>query len=164
MNLGSAPLAPPAQLPIPMPAFLEGNPYFQAGFGLAIMGFGLQLIRKGGVGLQILAKRQLLTSLEITNRDASFPWITQWLQHTTKGKIRRVTVETPRRQTHSGKSITSYSMVPSQGKHFIKYKVCKLRPQTNPFQTHNKYKITLQNFLKFLHQTMIFYHTNRVHI
>eukprot|EP01084_Bolivina_argentea_P136548 240478_1 len=86
------------------------------------MGFGLQLVRKGGVGLQIFAKRQFLTSLEITNRDASFPWITQWLQSTTQNKIRRVTVETMKRQTQSGKSITSYSMVPSQGKHFINYK------------------------------------------
>lgn len=111
-----------------MPAFMESNPYFQAGFGLAIMGFGMQLLRKGGVGLQIFAKRQFLTSLEITNRDASFPWITQWLQQTTEGKIRRVAVETQKRTLQSGKSITSYSMVPSQGKHFIKYKVCKLRP------------------------------------
>eukprot|EP01083_Nonionella_stella_P047865 128123_1 len=119
MNAGT-PLPPP--LPIPMPSFLEGNPYFQAGFGLAVMGFGMQLLRKGGIGLQIFAKRQFLTSLEITNRDASFPWITQWLQSTTNGKLRRVTVETTKRQTQSGKSITSYSLVPSQGKHFVQYK------------------------------------------
>ena len=151
MNLGGPPSNPPAKLPIPMPAFLDGNPYFQAGFGLAIMGFGLQLLRKGGIGLQIFAKRQFLTSLEITNRDASFPWITQWLQHTTKGKIRRVTVETQRRQTQSGKSITSYSMVPSQGKHFIKYKVCKLRSNTKFLEISASNHVLLS-------------HDNRVHI
>lgn len=115
--------AAPLPIPIPMPAFLEANPYFQAGFGLAVMGFGASVLRRAGVGLQILAKRQFLTSLEITNRDPSFPWITQWLQSATHGKLRRVTVETSKRQTQSGKSITSYSMVPSQGKHFVRYKV-----------------------------------------
>ena len=122
MDLGAS-TPPIPSLPIPMPAFLEANPYFQAGFGLAIMGFGASLLRRSGVGLQILARRQFLTSREITNRDASFPCITQWLQSTTKGKIRRVTVETTKRQTQSGKSITSYSMVPSQGKHFVRYQV-----------------------------------------
>lgn len=109
----------------PTPSFLDGNPYFSAGFGLAVMGFGIQLFRRSGVYLQLFASRSFLTTLEINNHDPAFPWIIQWLNDNSKHNFRRVCVETYKRQTQSGKSITNFSLVPSQGRHFIKYQACK---------------------------------------
>lgn len=111
-----------SKLPFPLPSFLQENAYFGAGFGLAMLGVGLQAVRRGGAGLQLLATRQFLTTMEISNRDASFPMVLQWLQQQTKDKSRRVSIETVKRQTQSGKSIVSFSMVPAQGKHFLWYK------------------------------------------
>lgn len=36
-----------------LPAALESNPYFSAGFGLTLMGVGLALARRGGALLQV---------------------------------------------------------------------------------------------------------------
>ena len=45
-------------------ATLEGNPYFSAGFGLAIMGTGLAVLRGAGKTAVTMAKRHLLITLE----------------------------------------------------------------------------------------------------
>ena len=60
-------------------ATLEGNPYFSAGFGLAIMGTGLALLRGAGKTAVTMAKRHLLITLEVTSKDRAYPWVLQWL-------------------------------------------------------------------------------------
>ena len=121
--------SPPPTSPVPvpdivsnhLPAVLEGNEYFQAGFGLAVVGFGMSLLRRGGVLMQLVARRQFLTSMEITNRDPSYVWLSEWIEATIKDQnVRRVCVQTKRRQTLSGKSISSYSMSLAEGRHFLR--------------------------------------------
>jgi mitochondrial chaperone BCS1 len=62
-----------------LPAALQGNPYFEAGFGLSLFGTGLAIARGGGKSLLTLTKRHFLVTLEITNKDRSYPWVLSWL-------------------------------------------------------------------------------------
>ena len=67
-----------SSLPFPLPAFLENNPYFSAGFGLAAITVGFGILRKSIGGLEMLAQRSFLTTLEVHNRDPAYPWILRW--------------------------------------------------------------------------------------
>lgn len=59
--------------------FFKGNPYFQAGAGLYLLGMlgigGRYLAR----GLSVALKRRYIVSLETTSRDPSYNWLMQWL-------------------------------------------------------------------------------------
>jgi len=109
-------------LPFPIPEFLEKNPYFQAGFGIAILGVASQVLRTGSLGISLLAKRQLLVTMEVTSKDPAFPWVLRWLNANAKGLARRLSLQTLRKAAASGKSLTSFDFVPAIGNHFIKYK------------------------------------------
>ena len=58
---------------------LQGNPFFTAGFGLAILGaaarYGSMGVRRG---VELL-KRRMLVDLEITRHDQSYDWILNWM-------------------------------------------------------------------------------------
>ena len=64
---------------IPTPSFLEGNPYFSAGFGLGILGTGLAALRGGAKAAMTMAQRHFLVTLEVTSKDKAYPWVLQWL-------------------------------------------------------------------------------------
>ena len=81
---------------------LGDNPYFSAGFGLAGIGLGVAMLRRGLQGAVILAKRNLLRTLEVTSKDPSYPWVLQWI--TEQGsKTQHVTVQTKSIQLANGR-------------------------------------------------------------
>ncbi|KAI8610323.1 BCS1 N terminal-domain-containing protein [Chytriomyces sp. MP71] len=61
-----------------MEAFLAGNPYFSAGFGLIGVGAGLAVLRTGGLQLVTLARRRMLVTVEIPSKDPSYAWFLKW--------------------------------------------------------------------------------------
>jgi hypothetical protein len=62
-----------------LPETLKGNPYFEAGFGLSLLGTGLALARGGASVAVNMSKRHFLVTLEITSKDRSYPWVLAWL-------------------------------------------------------------------------------------
>lgn len=58
---------------------LADNPYFGAGFGLFGIGAMASLTRKASQGGLILVRRHLMTTLEVTCKDKSYPWLLKWI-------------------------------------------------------------------------------------
>ncbi len=78
------PPPPPAAAPMPdvqtflssfIPNALQGNPYFEAGFGLSIVGTSLALARGSAKSMTNVFKRNFLVTMEITSKDRSYPWV-----------------------------------------------------------------------------------------
>ncbi|KAF2725094.1 hypothetical protein K431DRAFT_281570 [Polychaeton citri CBS 116435] len=124
---------------------LLGNPFFTAGFGLAGLGaavrFGSQGLRRGTE----LLRQRMLVDLEITKHDESYDWVLNWmtrqyqLQATAPAKrkdvgtmeylIRRFTprlhhlqIKTETATLPSGSRQTLFSLMPGQGRHFLRYR------------------------------------------
>lgn len=97
------------------------NTIFSGGFGLALLAIGAQGIRLGSNILLNLARKHLIISLEITNKDKSYPWILQWI--TLQGtKTQHLSVETLLKSTNNHNTNTIFNLVPGPGNHFIFYR------------------------------------------
>jgi hypothetical protein len=110
---------------------LSSNPYFNAGFGLIGIGTGLAFLKVGWRQFLIVAKRQLLVSLEIPSRDRSYQWVLQWMskQNTFgvggagKGlKTQHLSVQTTFHQYDTGLVETRFDFMPSPGRHLLLYR------------------------------------------
>jgi chaperone BCS1 len=99
------------------------NPVFSGGFGLAVLGIGTQLLRKGsGIAMQ-MARKNLLVTLEVTSKDKSYPWVLQWL--TMQGtRTQHLSVETTLQATAGGGGgiSTNFGFVPSPGFHLLRFR------------------------------------------
>ncbi len=60
-------------------AGLSDNPYFGAGFGLFSLGLAATAARKGAAVGMILFRRHCMTTVEVTCKDKSYPWLLQWI-------------------------------------------------------------------------------------
>lgn len=49
------------------------------GLGLALIGGCVTALRSGSKIAMTLARRHFLMTLEVTNRDRSYPWVLQWV-------------------------------------------------------------------------------------
>lgn len=110
-----------AKLPIPLPDFLVGNPYFAAGFGLAGIGVVGSILRGGATSLETLLRRQLLMSLEIPSKDYSYQWVMQWLVARGVHGSKHLGVETTYTKNAAGHQTASFDFVPSPGRHWVRY-------------------------------------------
>lgn len=102
--------------------FLEGNPYFTAGFGLMGLGAGVALARKGVARLGNFMYRQMLVDLEIPSKDKSYSWFLEWMSHHPQRSSRHLSVKTAYKQHDNGSITTRFDLVPGPGKHLIRYK------------------------------------------
>jgi len=94
---------------------------------LMLSGFVLAIARD--VPKQVLwwFKRQVMISVEVTNSDPSFDWLTLWLnEHPYTRKARRLVVSTQKRDSdekeEQEKSSIKIIFSPSPGHHFLSYK------------------------------------------
>uniref|UniRef100_A0A6A7G986 Mitochondrial chaperone BCS1 n=2 Tax=Hirondellea gigas TaxID=1518452 RepID=A0A6A7G986_9CRUS len=101
---------------------LKGNPYFDAGFGLALMGVGLGLLRQASRYSLVLARRHLLVSMEVTNKDPAYPWVLQWINSPQRFMAQHLTATTSVQTSATGDVQTLFSFSPSPGRHIITYK------------------------------------------
>ncbi|CBZ52032.1 Mitochondrial protein-like, related [Neospora caninum Liverpool] len=135
-----------------MPLFLTENPLFNAGFGLAVLGTGAALARRSWQGLQAVARRQLLTSLEIPVRDPAYPWVMQWL--VSRGSLaHHLGISTEYCKDNAGNVQAVFNYIPSPGRHVMRYKNAPLviertrSGETMDFQTGTPWEtLTLQTF------------------
>ena len=101
-------------------ASLKDNQFFGAGFGLVGVGTLLAILRRGSQHGIVLFRRYYMTSLEVTSRDKSYPWLLQWLND--KGRItQHISVNTSFQQTTQGNIETQFHFVPGPGLHHFKY-------------------------------------------
>ena len=97
---------------------LSDNPYFGAGFGLAGVGVGVALLRRGAQFGAILFRRYYMITLEVPSRDSSYSWLLQWISvHATR--TQHLSVETIVKQHDNGKISTQLDFVPSPGSHYF---------------------------------------------
>lgn len=97
------------------------NPVFSGGFGLAVLGVGAQILRKSSTVAMQMARKHLLVTLEVTNKDRSYPWVLQWL--TNQGtRTQHLSVETSLQSSSSGGVSTKFGFVPSPGFHLLRFK------------------------------------------
>ena len=99
---------------------LGDNPYFGAGFGLAGLGLGAAVLRKGMQGAIIYFRRHYLITLEVPCRDKSYQWLLQWITKKGARQTQHLSVETNFEQLDTGRVKTQYNFIPSIGKHFFK--------------------------------------------
>ncbi|KAK4057294.1 Complex III assembly protein translocase and chaperone [Microbotryomycetes sp. JL221] len=126
-----------------MHTYMDGNPYFSAGFGLMALGVGATFLRRASVQFATLAQRRMLVSLEISSKDPSYLWFLQWMSHQTlvkqqqqltrvaaigrfetwanKIKSHELAVETKYEQRQDGSSTAEFSLVPGPGTHYFRY-------------------------------------------
>ncbi len=96
------------------------NSVFAGGIGLigftAAMALGKQAFVKG----IDWGKRRLLVSLEVPSRDMSYSWLLKWME-TQKTRYHQLSVDTSFIKRENGSSKTTFSLLPGQGRHFLKY-------------------------------------------
>jgi chaperone BCS1 len=104
---------------------LSSNPYFSAGFGLGILGTGLALVRGGTTAGARLAQRHLLTTLEVTSKDRSYPWVLNLLNaHALSSgstMAQHSTIETIVAKRAAGATATRFDFQPCPGRHLLWY-------------------------------------------
>ena len=66
---------------------LNGNPYFEAGFGLTLVGTCFAAARGGAKAAAAATRRHFLVTLEVTSKDRAYPWVLAWL--TRQGSMQR---------------------------------------------------------------------------
>ena len=98
---------------------LGDNPYFGAGFGLFGLGVGTAILRKTSQFGMIVFRRHFMMTLEVPIRDASYPWLLQWL--TVKGarQFQHLSVNTYCHEHDSGSVTTKFDFLPSVDTHFF---------------------------------------------
>ena len=128
-----------------MPAFLEGNPYFSAGFGLGLLATASAAMRGAGKAAVTMAQRHLLVTLEVTSKDKAYPWVLQWLTRQAEAANSSVgqhlSVDTITQRLANGTTTTRFEYAPCPGRHVLWYEgrilvVDRVREQqTVDFQT-----------------------------
>lgn len=97
---------------------LSDNPYFGAGFGLAGVGLGFALLRKGAQLGATVFRRYYMITLEVPSRDSSFSWLLQWIS-VRATRTQHLSVETVVKQHDNGRISTQLDFVPSPGSHYF---------------------------------------------
>eukprot|EP01083_Nonionella_stella_P158551 516242_1 len=100
---------------------LQNNPYFDAGFGLAVLGVGMQALRKSSFFLKEFIQRRIFISMEITQKDFAYPWVLKWINDPSRSMAQHVTATTAITASSQGTGTTMFSYTPSPGRHLIRY-------------------------------------------
>ncbi len=103
-------------------AGLTDNPYFGAGFGLFGLGVAAAAARKGMAAGTILFRRHFMTTVEVTCKDKSFPWLLHWISTRGARKTQHLSLDTSFVESESGKVDTRFDFKPSVGIHIMNYK------------------------------------------
>ena len=95
---------------------LGDNQFFAGGLGLALLGAGASVLRRSGSMVSMMARRHLVMTLEVTSKDASYPWVLQWLNSHGR-RTQHLSVNTVAKEHNK----LGFDLVPGPGKHLINY-------------------------------------------
>eukprot|EP01059_Diplonema_ambulator_P006555 TRINITY_DN16211_c0_g1_i1.p1 TRINITY_DN16211_c0_g1~~TRINITY_DN16211_c0_g1_i1.p1 ORF type:complete len:420 (+),score=52.05 TRINITY_DN16211_c0_g1_i1:47-1261(+) len=96
------------------------NQYFHAGAGLYGLGAMMMVGRVGWRGAKEAARRKLITSVEMTNKDPAYEWLMTWVAKHHSESYMHKSVMTGNVVVHANNSITSkVRYVPSPGVHYF---------------------------------------------
>lgn len=100
------------------------NEVFSGGIGLAVLAGGATVFRASyQVGLRMM-RRHFLTTLEVTSKDKSFPWVLNWLSVQSGARTQHLSVETVSRASSSAsqQGPINFRLVHGPGQHLLNYK------------------------------------------
>ncbi|CAD5234616.1 unnamed protein product [Bursaphelenchus xylophilus] len=127
MNLGAHEMEEGLSSSVSTPSgssFLESyskNPYFNAGLGLAGIGFAASFGKKLTVIGNALFRRRFVTSLTLNNEDASYPWVLDFINKYSRHKARSISASSVISQSESGKVTSTFFLLPGYGTHYFTY-------------------------------------------
>jgi len=101
---------------------LGDNQMFGAGFGLISVGLAASAARKGFQIGTIMFRRNYMTTVEVTCKDKSYPWVLEWITKRGARNTQHLSVDTEFAASEGGKISTKYNFVPSPGTHFMRHK------------------------------------------
>ena len=114
------PQKPPSPLTDLIPEPLRDHPaaaVVAGGAGLAALSLGLSAFRSTGRLAVSTLRRRATTTLEVTSRDAAYPWVLHWLKRTNPiGSFRHASVTT----LHTDDGPT-FDLVPAPGLHVVRH-------------------------------------------
>jgi len=105
-----------------MLATLGDNQMFGAGFGLFSVGLAATFARKGFQVGMVVFRRHYMTTVEVTCKDKSYPWVLEWIAKKGARKTQHLSVDTSFVESEGGRIETKYNFVPSPGTHFMRHK------------------------------------------
>lgn len=98
---------------------LSDNQFFGAGFGLALLGGGVALLKRGTAVGYRMAQRYCVVVMEIPNTDISYHWLLQWLAKRRMVGSQHTSVHTLLEKTDDGRVSSEFKFMPSTGLHFF---------------------------------------------
>ncbi|KAK5663675.1 hypothetical protein OQA88_4106 [Cercophora sp. LCS_1] len=113
---------------------LFNNPVFAGGIGLAGLGAAAAFGRRAAIGGVSLLRRQMLVNVEISKRDASYPWVLQWLAQPRDNRgflarritrLRNLAVTTNTKTVGTageGRTHADFRVQPGYGRHIIRHR------------------------------------------
>ena len=121
-----------------MIASLGDNQMFGAGFGLFAMGMAATMAKKGAQVGMVLFRRHYMTTVEVTCKDTSYPWLLGWMTARGARNTQHLSVDTRHKVHESGKVATHYEFEPSVGVHFMKHGKTWIRVERTREQRMNE--------------------------
>ncbi|XP_065191549.1 mitochondrial chaperone BCS1-like [Sycon ciliatum] len=110
---------------------LGDNQFFGAGFGLAILGSSVALLkRSSGLAYQVF-QRYYVVCMEIPNTDVSYHWLLQWLARRRMLGSQHTSVHTILEKTDDGRVSSRFKFMPSTGLHFFWHNSRLVRVERN---------------------------------
>ena len=110
------------------------NQFFTGGIGIAALGVAATFARKFSAASTMMFRRHFMTTLEVTSKDLSYPWVLQWL-NTQGRRTQHLSASTIVKKLADGReSALSFDLVPGPGRHLIwhrgrPYSVERIREQ-----------------------------------
>lgn len=118
---------------------LLNNPYLTAGAGMIGLGSMLALLKTGSVHAVQLARRKLLTTLEIPSHDQSYEWVLSYLANKTQlRESQHLSLSTSLHMSPSGSVSSNFTFIPGSKKD-LRFNAFKTGQGNHIFKHANTY-------------------------
>eukprot|EP00939_MAST-03C_sp_MAST-3C-sp1_P002342 g2342.t1 len=95
------------------------NQFFTGGLGIAALGAAATVARRAGGVAALMFRRHCMTTLEVTSKDLSYPWVLQWLNSQGR-RTQHLSASTVVKKMADGRSSAlAFDLVPGPGRHIV---------------------------------------------